>query len=382
MPETLRIGSQGPAVSELQTRLNTSAKPYPLLAIDGIFGPKTEGAVRQWQRTKGIPVDGIAGPKTWQALGVTETADTPSESPAPPEPTLDGQVCTYSANPNFAVTPLIYYINGIQTSGAGHGKTLQFLSELTEREVNGVYNRSAGVKKIHGWAGDFLQCFDDWESTVRHKLAEKANGLINSAINRGAEVIKKAIGKNKPFDPVNVAGIIRKAVPEDARIWLVKQRLKGYNLATASLFSELEFYYGQPIHLVAHSQGNIIVCDALWAMVVAFGEESLTNLRVYSLASPSPAWPLGIRHRRKVYGHTNDPVPMLADPHNWTAVTDNVLSGKYGRHAGDWRKYGDDAVSVEAHDVELLMTKTNFANRMRRVVGLPPDPRYSDPPAD
>ena len=38
---TLQQGSVGPAVSTLQARLNALNVVQPLLAVDGIFGPKT-----------------------------------------------------------------------------------------------------------------------------------------------------------------------------------------------------------------------------------------------------------------------------------------------------------------------------------------------------
>ena len=38
------------------------------LAADGIFGPTTEGAVKDFQEFKGLPVDGIVGPLTWKKL--------------------------------------------------------------------------------------------------------------------------------------------------------------------------------------------------------------------------------------------------------------------------------------------------------------------------
>jgi Transglycosylase SLT domain/Putative peptidoglycan binding domain len=38
-------------------------------AIDGHFGPLTDGAVRRFQRRAGIAVDGVAGPQTRSALG-------------------------------------------------------------------------------------------------------------------------------------------------------------------------------------------------------------------------------------------------------------------------------------------------------------------------
>jgi peptidoglycan hydrolase-like protein with peptidoglycan-binding domain len=41
------------------------------VAVDGIFGPLTEAAVRAFQGEKNLAVDGIVGPRTWAALIVT-----------------------------------------------------------------------------------------------------------------------------------------------------------------------------------------------------------------------------------------------------------------------------------------------------------------------
>lgn len=56
----LKKGSTGQEVKDLQKVLNC--------AVDGIFGPITEEAVRQFQEDNGLQVDGIVGPKTLEVL--------------------------------------------------------------------------------------------------------------------------------------------------------------------------------------------------------------------------------------------------------------------------------------------------------------------------
>jgi peptidoglycan hydrolase-like protein with peptidoglycan-binding domain len=46
------------------------ARKHPV-AVDGIFGPKTQEAVKAFQKEKGLSADGIVGPKTWPKLIVT-----------------------------------------------------------------------------------------------------------------------------------------------------------------------------------------------------------------------------------------------------------------------------------------------------------------------
>lgn len=58
-------GDRGFEVLELQWRLNKLG--YKIVA-DGIFGPKTEGAVKEFQGAQKLVTDGIVGPKTWGKL--------------------------------------------------------------------------------------------------------------------------------------------------------------------------------------------------------------------------------------------------------------------------------------------------------------------------
>lgn len=59
----LKLGSRGNEVKALQEKLNLKA--------DGIFGPLTEEAVKDFQRSNGLEVDGIAGADTLSKLNLS-----------------------------------------------------------------------------------------------------------------------------------------------------------------------------------------------------------------------------------------------------------------------------------------------------------------------
>lgn len=62
----LKRGSRGAEVKTLQGKLN--------LMADGIFGPLTEEAVKEFQKRKGLTADGVVGARTWAALGCVSVA--------------------------------------------------------------------------------------------------------------------------------------------------------------------------------------------------------------------------------------------------------------------------------------------------------------------
>ncbi|MEV4191260.1 peptidoglycan-binding protein [Streptomyces toxytricini] len=75
----LREGSRGEAVKNLQRELN---KHGHRLAVDGIYGPLTKAAVKDFQRKHRLTADGIAGPQTRAALQNTGgTATKPQPAP-------------------------------------------------------------------------------------------------------------------------------------------------------------------------------------------------------------------------------------------------------------------------------------------------------------
>lgn len=61
-------GSTGTTVTEIQRRLKSWG--YYDGAVDGIYGSRTENAVKYFQRKNGLTVDGQVGDKTLAALGI------------------------------------------------------------------------------------------------------------------------------------------------------------------------------------------------------------------------------------------------------------------------------------------------------------------------
>lgn len=79
----LKYGSSGDDVKKLQESLGFTGND-----VDGIFGPKTQQAVKDYQQKNGLAVNGIVGDETWGSLtkansGASSNASTSAPSTAP-----------------------------------------------------------------------------------------------------------------------------------------------------------------------------------------------------------------------------------------------------------------------------------------------------------
>jgi peptidoglycan hydrolase-like protein with peptidoglycan-binding domain len=123
---TIAPGATGDVVRRLQRGLRRT--PDLGLAVDGVFGPITETAVKEFQEGAGLVVDGIVDPATWAAL--------PDGSPMP---TLkDG-----------STGDVVRSLQRVLTNGAsGQWST-------TPGAVDGIFgpNTKASVKAFQTWGG-------------------------------------------------------------------------------------------------------------------------------------------------------------------------------------------------------------------------------------
>lgn len=107
--QELRVGSKGPAVTDMQQKLKDAGfDPGP---IDGKFGPKTKAAVEGFQKVRGLKTDGIAGLETLGELNQTRFSGLSEASQAqvlekvgnhPTDPTAREVITRTATSPGFA----------------------------------------------------------------------------------------------------------------------------------------------------------------------------------------------------------------------------------------------------------------------------------------
>lgn len=123
---TVGMGDTGDAVCQAQRALRRT--PDTTIEVDGVFGPLTEAATKEFQQSQGLPVTGVVDETTWKAL--------PDGNPMP---------VLQQGSKGDAVRSL----QTILTKGA-YG-----LWETTPHGVDGIFgpNTAASVRAFQTWAG-------------------------------------------------------------------------------------------------------------------------------------------------------------------------------------------------------------------------------------
>lgn len=78
-PGNMSLHMHNNGVLQVQRLINAARTVYPtlpLLTEDGIFGPVTQQAIRQFQQLVGLSIDGVVGLQTWNALNNVQNSGT------------------------------------------------------------------------------------------------------------------------------------------------------------------------------------------------------------------------------------------------------------------------------------------------------------------
>lgn len=185
------------------------------------------------------------------------------------KPQTDGTITEYAykeavASKYFDNDRKVFFVNGMSNTGADHAKSALALSWVQMCTVIGVFNKSSGAGK------DFLQC----------------------------------IGDKNQFNGISLSAENSLQTPSAARAVLAR------NAAQVALFDLLRLPRNRYRHIFAHSQGNLILSNALQAIAAVDGSNSMKQRVIHTFGSPAVNWPKGIT--KFEHGFTWDPVTFLA----------------------------------------------------------------------
>lgn len=150
----LRVGSTGPNVVVLQVSLNRISQNYPAIpkipVADGIFGSRTEAAVRAMQQIFGLTPDGIVGPATWYEIvrlyvAVTRLAELRSQGQQFYAVTWQSPGGLQSGNRGERVRQLQYMLSVLSS----------YITQIPPITVDGIFgpNTNAAVLAAQRWLG-------------------------------------------------------------------------------------------------------------------------------------------------------------------------------------------------------------------------------------
>lgn len=222
--DVLKKGSKGPAVVTLQEFLKITA--------DGDFGPKTESAVKSYQKKNGLVADGIVGPKTWAHMGIlnTDNAENNEVAKALEIKKHYMPVGTYFPGPVKKQWIFLHHTAGWENpyqvadmwarDNRGNVATEFILGGQSVRDGNTKYD------------GELIQCFPEggygWHTGTGNSVMHR-NSVAIEVCNMG-QIVN---GKTYVNTPANPAQIVKLAKPfrgfqfwhkySDAQIETLKQ---------------------------------------------------------------------------------------------------------------------------------------------------------------
>ncbi len=313
-PDTLRYGSKGEEVRELQKALITLG--YLKGEADGIFGAQTEKAVKAFQQSKKLTVDGLAGKATRSLL--MEAAGTASGSSAAAVP-----AAAPTAAPQAASSPAASAASAASSSDGNlfggnyttirlkdQGSRVKVLQQALIRlnylsgKADGIFGQKT-LKAVILFQQENKLSADGLAGKKTLTALEKAdqNGAVRgSASSSQTASTTAAPASSDSSGPAYTPSSRTASAPDSGSIHL----LHWYNDIKSSLKSGSTLLIYDPStgiswNLKVHSCGRHCDAEPLTKedtanMLKAFGGENTWNQKGVYVKLPSGVWTVGSTH--------------------------------------------------------------------------------------
>lgn len=246
---SVQMGSRGPTVSQVQTKLNTELRLMPPLVPDGVFGSKTAQAVKLYQQRRGLVPDGVVGPKTAASLGVS-LGGGGGRPPAPAGPP-SGHAPPVTPPPGGPPPP---------SGGPPAGFVDLSIFNVVIEAIIG------GMQKI---AGSLLSWIDS--DYVPQFVYDRVASMLNGAINTSASTLR---------------GITRQAVPlgQDPAAFVTGQIRQVLARFASALSNALQPLVGLPV-----IGGSAVGWQRIISGLMSVADGALSNLRANGQSAQATA---------------------------------------------------------------------------------------------
>ncbi len=178
---TLRKGDRGREVVDLQTKLQSLGLDLGNRGIDGVFGPKTEAAVKAFQQDTGLLADGLVGQTTWE--GILEAGYRP------------GSRYLYLRQPPFRGADVMELQRMLNDLGFDPGAVNGLFDERTARAVRD-FQKNAGIVTDGVVDGAVFKVMNTYAAQTlgTHQLPDKNGGYFPDDLFSGTIVVDAARG--------------------------------------------------------------------------------------------------------------------------------------------------------------------------------------------
>ena len=204
----LRVGSTGPSVVVVQTSLNRISQNYPAIpkipAVDGIYGSRTEAAVRKFQQVFGLTPDGIVGPATWYQIvrlytAVTSLSELRSQgqrfysiSWSPPNGLAPGDTCEK--------VQFLQYMLAILS---------EYIPEIPPVSIDGIYGPATRAAVLAAQRRFRLPETGTVGSTTWDEIYSQYAGIENTSLRSSERFPTNQIGSTVPVANIRRTGNVQ-----------------------------------------------------------------------------------------------------------------------------------------------------------------------------